>query len=94
MDGVSSAVRAERLECGALRVRDLNRLKRIRYALRAGQTAPICHNSDTNGAVDLCLRLASSGKLRFGKAKEGCRMAERYDVVLDGQLGERRGTLT
>ena len=92
MDGVSSAVRAERLECGVLRVRDLNRPKRIRCALRAGQTAPICHNSDTNGAVDLCLRLASSGRLRFGKAKEGCHMAERYDVVLDGQLGERRGT--
>ena len=51
MDGVSSAVRAERLECGVLRVRDLNRPKRIRCALRAGQTAPICHNSDTNGAV-------------------------------------------
>ena len=67
MDGVSSAVRAERLECGVLRVRDLNRPKRIRFALRAGQTAPICHNSDTNGAVDLCLRLASSGRLRFGK---------------------------
>ena len=92
MDDVSSAVRAERLECGVLRVRDLNRPKRIRCALRAGQTAPICHNTDTNGAVDLCLRLASSGKLRFGKAKEGCHMAERYDVVLDGQLGERRGT--
>ena len=41
MDGVSSAVRAERLECGVLRVRDLNRPKRIRCALRAGQTAPI-----------------------------------------------------
>ena len=51
MDGVSSAVRAERLECGVLRGRDLNRTKRIRYALRAGQTALICHNSDTNGAV-------------------------------------------
>lgn len=82
MDGVSSAVRAERLECGVLRVRDLNRPKRIRFALRAGQTAPICHNSDTNGAVDLCLRLASSGRLRFGKAKEGCRILHGHGFLL------------